>query len=153
MLQELFPSWQPTPTSVEICAVCEALAHMSKEDKREIRKQVEEEKVGSFLCRPCYVIDADCDQAKLKHMYENALNGNTALLEAVPCAVVPAQFIRAWKAWIMRPGDVSRPDCIDNSQLICEHGHLVLDPNSPSDLDMSSVAIIKRTDWDILESL
>lgn len=85
-------------------------------------------------------------------MYENALNGNTALLENVPCALVSAQFIRAWKAWILRPGDVSRPDLVNNSHLICEHGHLIIDPNSPNDLD-STIAIIKRTDWDVLEDL
>lgn len=37
----------------EICAVCEALAHMSQEDKREIRKQVEEEKVHTTIDPLC----------------------------------------------------------------------------------------------------
>ena len=55
ILQELFPNWRPLSLSMEQCAVCEALFHISKEDKREFRKQAEEEKVGItiVLCRPC----------------------------------------------------------------------------------------------------
>lgn len=34
-------------TDEEICAVCEAMNHISKEDKRELRRQAEEEKVSS----------------------------------------------------------------------------------------------------------
>lgn len=46
VLRELFPSWEAIPTDAETCPVCEALIHISKEDKREIRRQAEEEKVG-----------------------------------------------------------------------------------------------------------
>ncbi|OBZ75519.1 Ubiquitin carboxyl-terminal hydrolase 48 [Grifola frondosa] len=134
LLQHLFPSWKPLSTAADLCPVCEALLHISKEDKRELRKQAEDEK------------------AKLRHMHDNALNGNTVLLENVPCAIVPAQFIRSWRQWLLRPGEVCRPEGVDNSSFICEHGMLVLDPNSASDLD-SSVAIIKRSDWDVLEEL
>lgn len=45
LLQELFPSWKPIPTDTEPCAVCEAIVHISKEDRREYRRQAEEEKV------------------------------------------------------------------------------------------------------------
>ncbi|KAH9951255.1 cysteine proteinase [Amylocystis lapponica] len=134
ILHDLFPGWQAVPTNTEICPVCQAMAHISKEDKREIRRQAEEEK------------------AKLKHMHDNALNGNTQLLENVPCAIVPAQFVRSWRQWLLRPGEVPRPDSVDNSQFICEHGLLSFDPNLGSDLD-SSVALIKRSDWDVLEDL
>ncbi|OCH88183.1 cysteine proteinase [Obba rivulosa] len=134
LLRHLFPSWEAVPTSTELCAVCEALVHISKEDKREIRRQAEEEK------------------AKLKHMHDNALTGSTALLEDVPCAILPAHFVRMWRHWLLRPGEAPRPDGIDNSQFVCEHGELCIDPNCANDLD-SSVAIVKRSDWDILENL
>ena len=45
ILRELFPDWMTLSSEDEICAVCEALLHISKEDKREIRKQAEDEKV------------------------------------------------------------------------------------------------------------
>lgn len=45
ILHGLFPQWKPPSTRAEPCAVCEALLHMSREDKREYRKQAEEEKV------------------------------------------------------------------------------------------------------------
>ncbi|KAI0721718.1 cysteine proteinase [Cerioporus squamosus] len=134
LLHELFPEWKPPSTRMEPCAVCEALLHMSKEDKREYRKQAEEEK------------------ARLKHMHDNALNGNNALLEDVPCAVVPSQFVRSWRQWLMRPSEVPRPETLDNSQFVCEHGRLAFDPNVSGDLD-ASMTIIKRSDWDALEEL
>ena len=74
------------------------------------------------------------------------------LLENVPCAIVPAQFVRAWRQWILRPAEVSRPGRVDNSQFLCEHGLLTLDPNANGDMD-SSVAVVKRTDWEIIQEL
>ena len=53
---------------------------------------------------------------------------------------------------ILRPGDVARPEAVDNSQFICEHGLLAFDPNVSGDLD-ASMTIIKRSDWDALEEL
>jgi ubiquitin carboxyl-terminal hydrolase 48 len=41
---------------------------------------------------------------------------------------------------------------VDNSAFICEHDLLAVDPNSPLDFD-STLAIIKRSDWDVLETL
>lgn len=90
-------------------------------------------------------------QAKLKHMHDNALTGNTNLLENVPCALIPAQFVRLWRQWLFHPAN-ERPESVDTLQFICEHDRLVLDPNSPGDLD-ATAAIIKRADWDTLETL
>lgn len=47
MLKTLFPSWDTLSTDAEVCAVCDALIHISKGDKREIRRRVEDEKVRS----------------------------------------------------------------------------------------------------------
>ena len=85
-------------------------------------------------------------------MHDNALTGATRFLEHVPCALVPAQFIRLWKQWLFRPAGLPRPENVDNSPFICQHGLLVLDPNAAGDLD-SSVAVITRSDWDILQEL
>ena len=83
-------------------------------------------------------------------MYDNALNGNTALLEDVPSAIVPSEFVRSWRQWLNRPSDVVRPGRIDNSQFVCEHGLLAFDPNVSGDMD-TTMTIIKRSDWDTLE--
>jgi hypothetical protein len=49
LLQQLFPTWTPIASDSETCAICDAEVHISKEDKREIRKRVEEEKVVLIL--------------------------------------------------------------------------------------------------------
>ncbi|KAI8998686.1 cysteine proteinase [Trametes punicea] len=133
-LQSIFPNWKPPSTTAEPCPVCEALLHITREDKREYRKQAEEEK------------------ARLKHMHDNALSGNTALLEDVPCAIVPSQFVRSWRQWVMRPSELPRPETVDNSGFMCEHGLLAFDPNIRGDLD-ASMTIIKQSDWHALEQL
>ncbi|KAI0086174.1 cysteine proteinase [Irpex rosettiformis] len=134
ILKSLFPEWTTLSTDDEVCAVCEALIHISKEDKRGARIQAEEEK------------------AKLKHMHDSALTGSIMFLEHAPCALVPAPFIRKWKQWLFRPAELPRPESIDNGQFICQHGLLVLNPNDADDLD-NRVAVITRSDWDILQGL
>lgn len=91
-------------------------------------------------------------KAKLKHMHDNALTGSTLDLENVPCAILPAQFVRSWRRWLLRPAAIPRPAMVDNTHFICEHGKLVFDPNSPGDLNIT-IAMVKRSDWDILEDL
>lgn len=44
LLQVSFPTWNPTSSDAEICAVCDALIHISKEDKKEGRRRAEDEK-------------------------------------------------------------------------------------------------------------
>jgi hypothetical protein len=48
LLKTLFPSWVTLSDVVGPCAVCDTLAENSREDKRELRKKAEEEKVGFF---------------------------------------------------------------------------------------------------------
>jgi len=45
LLKTLFPSWVTLPDATGPCAVCDTLAETSREDKRELRKKAEEEKV------------------------------------------------------------------------------------------------------------
>ena len=85
-------------------------------------------------------------------MHGNTLGDNITPLEKVPYALIPAHFVRSWNQWLNRPADVPRPEMIDNTPFICEHNLLVLDPNSPSDFN-SYLAIVKRSDWDVLETL
>ncbi|TFY67092.1 hypothetical protein EVG20_g4062 [Dentipellis fragilis] len=133
LLKSWFPSWETLAEDTERCAICEAGIEISREDKQVMRKKAEDEK------------------ARLKHMHDNALNGNTNLLENVPCAMIPAQFVRSWRQWIMRPSLNPRPEAPNTSSFLCEHGLLAIDPNT-SDLD-TSVCLIRRHDWDVLEEL
>ncbi|EIN07261.1 cysteine proteinase [Punctularia strigosozonata HHB-11173 SS5] len=103
-------------------------------DRRATRRQAEEEK------------------NKLCHTYNHALNGDAALLEDVPLAIVPASFVRQWRQWLGRP-DRPRPWSLDNSSFLCKHGLLAIDPNNPRDLDPSKVSVIKRSDWDMFHDL
>jgi hypothetical protein len=47
LLKNLFPKWEPLYTDADPCAVCEAEISLSREDKREVRRRVEDEKVTS----------------------------------------------------------------------------------------------------------
>lgn len=133
--------------------MCDALVHISKGDKRESRKKAEDEKVGETLQSGYKFFRVDNQsQARLKHMHDNALTGSTFDLENVPCAIIPAQFVRTWKKWLSRPSDALRPEMVDNAPFICEHGMLLIDPNCPGDLN-TTVTIVKRSDWDALEDL
>lgn len=133
LLQTLYPSWKPLSTDAELCSVCDALIHISKENKRELRKRAEDEK------------------AKLRRMHDNIVTRNTTSLDNVPCVLIPAQFLNRWRQWLNRP-TATRPEKVDNTAFICEHNLLAIDPNSALDFD-SSLAVIKRSDWDVLETL
>ncbi|KAF8843558.1 cysteine proteinase [Paxillus ammoniavirescens] len=134
ILKGIFPQWTPVSTNEELCAICEASINSSKEDKRELRKKAEDEK------------------ARLRHMHDNALIGNTLLLENILCAVLPADFVRTWRKWLSRPTEAPRPNKVDTSPLFCEHGNLVFDPNAQNDWD-SSIALIQMSEWLILHEL
>ncbi|KDR73501.1 hypothetical protein GALMADRAFT_72029 [Galerina marginata CBS 339.88] len=134
LLQELYPSWQPPSTDTETCAVCDAEVHISKEDKKEFRRQAEEEK------------------ARLKFIYQSFLDAWADSSERTACAVVPSQFIRNWRRWVNNPSDHPRPTAVDNKPFFCEHDLLIFDPNCFNDLD-SSITIIERDNWDILQSI
>ncbi|KAI4525001.1 hypothetical protein K525DRAFT_261907 [Schizophyllum commune Loenen D] len=134
LLQALFPGLQLLPASEEPCPICAVAIHSSKEGRLEARKKAEDEK------------------ARLKHILDHALNGDTALLEDTPLAIVPSQFVRAWKMWLSRPTEYPRPPGIDNSSCFCEHDQLAFDPNVPADMD-SKLAVIKRSDWEVLQTL
>jgi hypothetical protein len=49
LLKTLFPSWVTLSDAVGPCVVCDTLAETSREDKRELRKKAEEEKVDLYV--------------------------------------------------------------------------------------------------------
>ncbi|KAJ6623503.1 hypothetical protein B0H10DRAFT_2010118 [Mycena sp. CBHHK59/15] len=134
LLRSLYPSWEPMSGDMEACLVCDGLINMGKEDRLEVRRRAEDEK------------------AKLKNMYDHALDGGTSLLRDVPCAFVPVAFVRAWRQWLNQPTEMIRPDSIDNWPFICQHEMLIFDPNCPADFE-DSLVLIQRSDWDELEEL
>ncbi|KAG7447960.1 cysteine proteinase [Guyanagaster necrorhizus] len=133
ILARLFPTWEAFSTEMEPCAVCEASIDMTKADRLELRKRAEDEK------------------ARLKHLNDNELVRGVVLLEEIPCVILPTQFLRSWRRWLTRPGDFPRPDIIDNEPFFCHHRLLIFDPNCATDMD-SALAVVKRSDWDILET-
>lgn len=67
-------------------------------------------------------------------------------------AIIPLDFFRGWLLWLNNPADHNRPDRLDNTPFLCEHGLLTLDPNCPSDIEITAT-IIRRSDWEVLETL
>ncbi|TCD68915.1 hypothetical protein EIP91_009466 [Steccherinum ochraceum] len=134
ILKEIFPGWETLSSDDEVCPVCEALLHISREDKREIRKQAEDEK------------------AKLKHMYDMAVISTTSAVEGEPCAIIPKHFASSWKQWLFRPTELQRPEGIDNTRFLCRHSNLIIDPNVASDVE-GEVVVVRRQDYDVLENL
>ncbi len=49
ILKSLYPSWEPPAWDVEECATCDALLHVTKQDKLVLRKQAEKEKVRLLM--------------------------------------------------------------------------------------------------------
>lgn len=91
-------------------------------------------------------------QARLKRLYDSAWDVEEALPIDTPCAIVPAQFLRDWKRWLVHPTENPRPERVDNSPFLCEHDMLAFDPNYPEDMD-STLCIIDQSEWDILECM
>lgn len=67
-------------------------------------------------------------------------------------AIIPTDFLRAWLLWLNSPVDHTRFDKLDNSSFLCEHDHLIFDPNCPLDTEMT-ITVIRQSDWDILRNL
>jgi hypothetical protein len=84
-------------------------------------------------------------------MYDYDFSGQTSLLEDTPLCVIPEEFLHDWKQWVFRPIEFPRPNSIDTAVLFCEHGLLLIDPNSTGDMD--SLSVVTRADWEILEGL
>ncbi|KAK7020447.1 hypothetical protein R3P38DRAFT_2969526 [Favolaschia claudopus] len=132
-LRSLFPQWEPTSGDLEPCLICDGLKNMGAEDRIELRRHADEEK------------------GKLKHMFDNALAGNISLLIDIPCALVPVDFLQAWREWLVRPTEKTRPGRIDTEVFFCDHGLLTVDPNCPNDLD-GHLVVIQRSDWNELQT-
>ncbi|GJJ12668.1 hypothetical protein Clacol_006912 [Clathrus columnatus] len=127
----LFPDWKPTLTSSDEmpdCPSCEVSAAISKENRHEMKLRVDREK--------------DTFRMLLASTFMGMEPQPTP---GVRQALIGADFFRRWRAWISRPYDKPRPESIDNSWLLCEHGKLVVDPSK--DLG-TSVLLITLKDWE-----
>ena len=92
-------------------------------------------------------------QEKLRGIISsNVLAEEPEVIPGVSQAIVPADFIRQWRAWISRPYEKPRPGAIDNTWLLCKHGRLIIDPSVPQDFG-TSVTLVLLTDWGILQDL
>jgi len=90
-------------------------------------------------------------QNRLRRMYDNDFSSQTSLLEDTPLCVIPEAFLQDWKQWLFRPTEFPRPASVDTAALFCEHNLLLVDPNSPGDMD--SLSVIAIADWEILRGL
>lgn len=151
LLKGIFPTWSPLYSETETCAVCDAQVHISKEDKREHRKLVENEKVGP----PFYlhlVYSSNFCKALLKFIYEPSLDSWASGAEHKSFAVIPSHFVKAWRRWLAQPNVTAKPVTFDNYIFFCEHRKLTFDPNNPVDMD-SDIVLIQHDEWNILQTV
>lgn len=87
-------------------------------------------------------------------MYDSSTITHRSALEKVPYCFIPTKFLRDWKQWILKPTEVARPEEIDLWHLVCQcgFGGFAINPNSALDLN-SPIALILKSDWDILKEL
>jgi len=71
------------------------------------------------------------------------------LVRDIPCAIVRADFIHAWRAWLLKPGDAIRPS-LDNGCFICEHAMLTVDLREAIDFT-EDIAVVTMSEWEILK--
>jgi len=90
-------------------------------------------------------------QHRLRRMYDNDFSSQTSLPEDTPLCVIPEGFLQDWKQWLFRPTEFPRPTSVDTAALFCEHNLLLVDPNSPGDMD--SLSVVAVADWEILGGL
>ncbi|EPQ58342.1 cysteine proteinase [Gloeophyllum trabeum ATCC 11539] len=128
-----FPELQLPSVDTEVCAICQTTSHVSKEERLEWKSK------------------ADLEKRALNYMYENALEHHGELPPNIPCAIIPPEFVSAWRQWVRQPSQVQRPDKVDNSMFICRHGLLLIDPSSAIDID-GSVAVIPMGEWAVLKN-
>lgn len=84
-------------------------------------------------------------------MYEYDFLSQPSPLEDTPLCIIPEEFLQHWKQWLLRPTEFPRPNSIDTALLFCEHNLLLIDPNSPGDMD--TLSVITMVDWGTLQML
>ena len=84
-------------------------------------------------------------------MYEYDFSSQPSPLEGTALCIIPDEFTQDWKQWLLRPTKFPRPNSVNTTPLFCEHDLLLVDPNSPGDMD--SLSVITIADWEILRVL
>ncbi|TFK55130.1 cysteine proteinase [Heliocybe sulcata] len=134
LLKAHFPAWQTLSVDEEPCAACEVKNQNSKEEQSELMSKAELEKT------------------RLHNLYQNALEHDGKIPSGYVSAVVPADFVLAWREWVRQPNLAPRPDKLDNSSFLCHHGMLLLDLGRTCDVD-GVIALLPIDEWRILEDL
>ncbi|KZT28434.1 cysteine proteinase [Neolentinus lepideus HHB14362 ss-1] len=133
MLKAYFLSWQTLSVEDVPCAICEISRHGCKEEQSELKGKAELEKT------------------RLSNLYDSALEHYGDIPFDSVSAVVPAEFVSAWRRWVRQPHKAPRPGKLDNSSFFCQHGMLLLDPET-TDMD-GPVALASIEEWKALEDL
>ncbi|KAF7323150.1 hypothetical protein HMN09_00095300 [Mycena chlorophos] len=133
LLQRLYPTWEPLSDDLDECIVCDEIKNASSEERSKNRRLAEEEK------------------ASLQPLFDDT-SSYQGFLEDAPCALIPSDFLNAWRYWLNKPTERPRPETIDNEPFFCEHRLLAFDPNCEADVD-GILTAIRRSDWDELEGL
>ncbi|KAF8498895.1 hypothetical protein JB92DRAFT_956190 [Gautieria morchelliformis] len=138
-LQPLFPTRSPIISNIDhprvSCSACNKEVLLSKETRQELEQQVDREKERLRSITSAVELDMDPD-----------------VVPGVSQVIVPAEFLRQWRAWISRPQENARPGTIDNTWLICQHKRLIIDPSVPQDL-RKLLSLVSLADWEILQDL
>ena len=91
-------------------------------------------------------------KAQFSRLNNESVFGQAGVVPNATCAVIPSDFIRCWRRWLIRPGEAERPSNIDTQPMFCDHGNLVIDLSEKSDLD-NDIAIVMMSEWDRLQDL
>ncbi|KAF8480713.1 cysteine proteinase [Gautieria morchelliformis] len=123
-LQSLFPTWSPIISSID------------------------HPRASCSACNKELLLSKETRQELKQQVDREKAN----VVPGVSQAIVPAEFLRQWHAWISRPQENARPGTIDNTWLICQHKRLIIDPSVPQDL-RKLLSLVSLADWEILQNL
>lgn len=68
-------------------------------------------------------------------------------VSGVSYAILPSAFLAHWKMWVAKPLVTERPERIDNSLMLCEHGLLLIDPAAPEDFRDDAICVVEEKHW------
>lgn len=139
LLEAIFPGWEMSSLSVpcELCADAELENSARAQEEQAIRTK-ERDVLKALL---------DLSQPKLVGL---------VVFNGLDQYIIPREWARQWRAWA-KPGGLAtsftvtkvRPDEVDNSAFVCEHGKVLIDVGvevaSPK-----AIALVCETAWDYL---
>jgi hypothetical protein len=90
---------------------------------------------------------------KLKTLFSsNPLTSSRQFVANGTFNVICADWIRAWRMWIAKPGQFERPGKVNNESLLCkDHQLLTYDLTEPNDLADTTFCFIQPSEWEVVE--